>query len=59
MSHIARNIFVMCHELAGFWYKHSDVYHTLLMSPLWHSFQHSKIYTLSSVGGKEGGSADP
>jgi hypothetical protein len=50
---------VMCHELAGFWYKHSDVYHTLLMSPLWHSFQHSKIYTLSSVGGKEGGSADP
>jgi hypothetical protein len=26
----AQNIFVMCHELAGFLYKHSGVYHNLL-----------------------------
>jgi hypothetical protein len=58
-SHVARNIFLTCHELAGFLYKHSDEYHILLMSPRWHFLQHTKICTLSSVGGKEGGGAGP
>jgi hypothetical protein len=40
---VARNMFVTCHELAGFLYKHSDEYHILLMSPRWHSLQHAKI----------------
>jgi hypothetical protein len=43
----------MCHELACFLYKHSDEYHILLMSPCWHSLQHTKTCTVSSVGGKE------
>jgi ABC-type antimicrobial peptide transport system permease subunit len=39
-------MFVTCHELAGFLYKHSDEYHILLMSPHWHSLQHTKICLL-------------
>jgi hypothetical protein len=49
----------MCHELVGFLYKHSDEYHILLLSPGWHTLQHTKICTLSSVGGKEGGGDGP